>query len=290
MSGAVLHADQRARRAGRAGRSVLGLVLLVVAAVTFVGPILWMVVTSLKSYGEATAIPPTLLPADPTAEAYAAVLSLDGQYPVLRWFLNSLLAATLHTALVLVLASCAAYALARLRFRGRRLIFAVVVGSLFVPSFVFLTPNYLIVDQLGWLDTLWAVVVPGAADAFGVFFLRQFFVAFPEEIEEAAALDGANQWQVFTSIVLPNAKPALVTLALLSFLGNWNDYVWPVYALFSPDHLTLPAGLKLLQGAYLIDYPPIMAGAFIASVPVIILFVVAQRYIIAGVARSGLKG
>lgn len=264
--------------------------LMAVVAVTFLGPLLWMAMTSVKSYGEATSSPPTLWPQEFDLSAYGQLLRLDSAYPVLRWLLNSLLAGTLHMALVLVVASTAAFALARMRFRGRGVIFGVIVSTLFMPAFVFLMPNYLTIDRLGWLDSIWALVVPGAAGAFGVFFLRQFFVGLPAELEEAAALDGANQWHVFTRVILPNTRPALATLAVLAFLGNWNDYIWPVYVLFSPDRLTLPAGLKLLQGAYITDYPSIMAGAFVACVPVIVLFLFTQRYIIEGVARSGLKG
>jgi len=278
---------ERARRGLGAG-AVAALVLVLVA--TFVGPLLWMGLTSVKSYGEATASPPTLWPHEVDLSAYERLLSLDGPYPVLRWFLNSLLAGVLHTALVLVVASTAAFALARMPFRGRGLVFGVIVSTLFLPAFVFLMPNYLMIDRLGWTDSVWALVVPGAAGAFGVFFLRQFMVNLPVELEEAAALDGANQWGVFRRVVLPNTRPALATLAVLAFLGNWNDYIWPVYVLFSPERLTLPAGLRLLQGAYVTDYPSIMAGAVVASVPVIVLFVLTQRFVIEGVARSGLKG
>jgi len=135
-----------------------------------------------------------------------------------------------------------------------------------------------------------ALIVPGAAGAFGVFFLRQFFLAIPRELEESALIDGANTWHILTRVVLPISKPALVTLGVLSFLGNWNDFVWPIFVLFSPERLTLPAGLASLQGAYNIDYPVIMAGATIASVPVLILYIFVQRYVIEGVATSGLKG
>ncbi|HEY0699811.1 MAG TPA: carbohydrate ABC transporter permease, partial [Micromonospora sp.] len=153
-----------------------------------------------------------------------------------------------------------------------------------------IVPAFQIVDTLGWIDTLAVVIVPGAASAFGVFFLRQFFLSLPRELEEAAVLDGANQWEIFVRVVLPLSRPALATLAVLSFLTNWNDFLWPVFVLFSPEMLTLPPGLGLLQGAYVTDYPVIMAGAMLASVPVLILFVLAQRHIIQGVSRSGLKG
>jgi multiple sugar transport system permease protein len=145
-------------------------------------------------------------------------------------------------------------------------------------------------STLGWLDSYWALVVPGAANAFGVFFLRQFFLAIPRELEESALIDGANSWTIFTQIVLPLSKPALVTLAVLSFLGAWNDFVWPVFVLFSPEKMTLAPGLATLQGAYTTDYPVVMAGATMAAVPVLVLYIVVQRYVIEGVANSGLKG
>jgi multiple sugar transport system permease protein len=274
------------RRRGRPGFWVLVGVLTVV----FVAPLLWMAVTSLKTISESQDTPPTLWPHEPTGRAYDVILTTGGQNPVLRWAINSFAAATLHAVLVVVVASMAGYALARMEFRFKRVIFGIIVATLFVPAFVFLMPNYLLMDQLAWLDTLWALVVPGAAGAFGVFFMRQFFLAIPKELEEVAMIDGAGSWTVFTRIILPNAKPALATLTVLSFLANWNDFIWPVYVLFSPERLTLPAGLKLLQGAYTTDYPVIMAGATLASLPVLVLYVFVQRYVIEGVARSGIKG
>jgi multiple sugar transport system permease protein len=184
----------------------------------------------------------------------------------------------------------AAYALARMEFRGKKLLFGMIIATLFVPIFTLIIPNFLIIDRLGWLDSLWALVVPGAASAFGVFFLRQFFLGLPRELEEAALLEGANAWQIFTKVILPLSKPALATLAVISFLTNWNDFIWPVYVLFSPDNFTLPPGLGTLQGAYSVNYPVIMAGAALASIPALILFMVTQRYVIEGVSRSGLKG
>jgi multiple sugar transport system permease protein len=265
-------------------------VLVIVLTLLVIVPLLWMVITSFKTIGESQSDPPTLVPQDPTGRAYGEVLTTGGQNPVLRWALNSLAAAALHALLVVTVASMAGYALARMSFRFKNAIFSVILLTLFVPGFVFLMPNYLLMDQFRWLDTLWALVVPGAAGAFGVFFMRQFFLAIPKELEEVALIDGANAWTIFTRIILPNAKPALATLTVLSFLTNWNDFVWPLFVLFSPERLTLPAGLSLLQGAYTTDYPVIMAGATVAAVPVLILYVFVQRYVIEGVARSGIKG
>jgi multiple sugar transport system permease protein len=265
-------------------------IMVILLAVLVVVPLLWMVITSVKTIGESQADPPTLIPQDPTGRAFGEILTTGGQNPVLRWALNSFAAATFHALLVVVVASMAGYALARMEFRFKNSIFAVILLTLFVPGFVFLMPNYLLMDKLGWLDTLAALIVPGAAGAFGVFFMRQFFLAIPKELEEVALIDGANSWTTFTRIILPNAKPALATLTVLSFLTNWNDFVWPLFVLFSPERLTLPPGLTLLQGAYTTDYPVIMAGATVAAVPVLILYVFVQRYVIEGVARSGIKG
>jgi len=207
-----------------------------------------------------------------------------------RWFLNSVIAAFGTGAVVLMTAAPAAYALARMEFRGKSAVFGLIVATLFVPPIIFLMPNFVIVERLGWLDTLWAVIVPSAAAAFGVFLLRQFFVSLPAELEEAALIDGANRWQIFWGIMVPLARPALATLAVLAFLTNWNDFLWPIYVLFNPQNLTLPPGLAILQGAYTIDYAVIMAGGVIAAVPAIAIFVIAQRHIIQGVSRSGLKG
>jgi multiple sugar transport system permease protein len=264
--------------------------LLIGLSLVFVIPMLWMLTTALKTASEATRVPPTILPDAPTTEAFGTLFSGSSQTPVLRWFVNSLLAATGQAVLVLAVASMAAYALARMDFRGKRLMFTMIIATLFVPIFTLLIPNFLIVDRLGWLDSLWALIVPGAASAFGVFFLRQFFLGLPRELEEAALLEGANPWQIYTRVILPLSKPALATLAVISFLTNWNDFIWPIYVLFSPQNFTLPPGLGILQGAYTINYPVIMAGAALASIPALVLFMVSQRYIIEGVSRSGLKG
>jgi multiple sugar transport system permease protein len=277
------------RRPWTVGRIFFWLTLLALTVI-FVAPLLWMLITSFKTNNDATALPLSWLPNPFTTEAYSTVLTTNSATPVLRWFLNSMIAATANAALIVAVDAMAAYALARMRFRGRKLVFATVVGTLFVPPFLFLVPNYLIVSQLGWLDSLWALIVPSAGGAFGVFFLRQFFTSLPMELEEAALIEGANQWQIFTRIVLPLARPALATLTVLSFLTNWNDFLWPIYVLFSADRLTLPAGLGNLQNAATTNYPIAMAGAVVASVPVLILFVIAQRHVIQSVTHTGVKG
>ena len=271
-------------------RGITWYTILIGLSLIFIAPLVWMLITSFKTVGEATRVPPTLLPQEPTGRAYDTLFAGDSQTPVLRWFVNSLVAASAQAVLILIVASMAAYALARMEFRGKGVLFGMIIATLFVPIFTLIIPNFLIIDRLGWLDSLWALIVPGAASAFGVFFLRQFFLGLPRELEEAAELEGANTWQIFTKVILPLSKPALATLTVISFLTNWNDFIWPIYVLFSPDQFTLPPGLGTLQGAYDINYPIIMAGAVLASVPVLILFLITQRYIIEGVSRSGLKG
>jgi multiple sugar transport system permease protein len=264
-------------------------VLLLALTVVFLAPLLFMLSTSFKGTEEATTLPISWLPRHAEGSSYSTLLR-SVNTPVFRWFGNSLVAGLANSALIVAVDAAAAYALARMQFRGKKVVTALVIGTIFVPGFVFLVPNFLIVGKLGWLDSLAAIIVPSAGGAFGVFFLRQFFLSLPKEFEESAALDGAGPWQTFFRIVLPNSRPALATLGVLSFLTNWNDFLWPVYVLFSPKHLTLPAGLSTLQGAATTNYPLIMAGAVVASVPVLVLFVIAQRQIVESVAQSGVKG
>ncbi|WP_127131829.1 carbohydrate ABC transporter permease [Georgenia sp. SYP-B2076] len=273
----------------RSPRRGLLYALLAILTLIFISPLLYMLSTSFKTTAGAAAPSPQWIPIEPTLHAYESIFTTSGT-PVVRWLVNSILAATLQTVLILVTASMAGYALARIDFRGKRIVFGIIIATLFVPPVILLIPNYLVVGRLGWLDTLLAVILPGAAGAFGVFFLRQFFLGLPLELEEAARIDGATRWRTFRQIILPLSRPALVTLALLSFLTNWNDFLWPVYVLFSPENQTLPAGLSTLQNANAVRYDLLMAGAVIASVPVLLMYFAAQRYIVEGVGRAGLKG
>jgi len=263
-------------------------VVLTLLALAIVVPLVWIVLTSFKTDFDAINTPLNPIPHPFTLNAYQTLAS--GQQPIFLWFLNSLAAGVLQTVLILITASAGAYALARLEFAGKKIVFGVIVATLLVPPVIFLIPNYLTVQSLGWLDSIWAITIPGSAGAFGIFFLRQFFVGLPPEIEEAARMDGAGDFRIFWQIVLPLSRPALATLAVLSFLNNWNDFLWPVYVLLSPEHQTLQPGLAVLQGAYSTHFGIVMAGALIASVPVLILFTIAQRQIVDSVASSGVKG
>lgn len=263
---------------------------LVALTIVFLAPLVYMGATAFKTNQEATAVEPTWIPREPSTAAFDAILSRSEQTPVFRWFLNSMIAAIGQAVLVVATASMAAYALARMEFRGKSVITAIILSTLFVPAIIFLMPTYLILDKLQWLDSLLAVAIPGAAGAIGVFLLRQFFVSLPRELEEAALLDGASRLKIFLRVILPLSKPALATLFLLAFLTNWNDFLLPLFVLFSPEALTLPPGLGLLQGSYTTSYEIIMAGAVVATVPALVLFVLAQRFIIEGVSSTGIKG
>lgn len=281
-------AGRRPGGGGHTARRVVFWVALILLAFVFVAPLIWMLITSFKTPDEATSSY-SWWPNPYDTSSYDQLLH-SSSLPVLRWFVNSLLAGLANALIIVVVDSMAAYALARMEFFAKKPIFATIIATIFLPVFVFLVPNFLIVSKLGWLDSLWAIIVPSAGGAFGVFFLRQFFISLPMELEEAARIDGANTWTIFTKVVLPLSRPALATLAVISFLTNFNDFIWPIYVLFSPDQLTMPAGLSTLQNSASTNYPLIMAGAVIASVPAIILFVIAQRQIIESVSRSGLKG
>ena len=260
-----------------------------VLTLVFISPIVYMLSTAFKTTSDAASPDPQWIPANPTTGAFDTILGNEGT-PVVRWLINSLVAAGLQSLLIVATAALAGYALARMDFAGKKLVFGIIIGTLFIPPVILLIPNYLITSRIGWLDTLAAVIVPGAAGAFGVFFMRQFFLGIPSELEEAAAIDGAGRFRTFLTVVLPLSRPALVTLGMLSFLTNWNDFLWPVYVLFSPESQTLPAGLATLQNANAVRYDLLMAGAVIASVPVLILYAAAQRYVVEGVSRAGLKG
>jgi multiple sugar transport system permease protein len=281
---------QEASLRGRALSMVASYGVLLALTVLFMSPLIWMLSTAFKTNQEATRLVPTWIPEEPSTDGFNAIIRTTEQTPVFRWFFNSLLAAMLQATIVVATSALAAYALARLEFRGKRVLTAMIISTLFIPGIIFLTPTYLILDELQWLDSLLAVIFPGAAGAIGVFLLRQFFISIPKELEEAAVLDNAGPWKIFWRIILPLSKPALATLFLLAFLTNWNDFLLPLAVLFSPESLTLPPGLGLLQGSYTTNYEIIMAGAVVATAPAIALFIVAQRFIIEGVASTGIKG
>lgn len=267
---------------------ILRYVLLIVIALFFLIPLLWMVVTALKPQGEW--LSPNWLPQNPTFENFSSILN-NSSLPVFRWFLNSAILAALATALTVALDAVAAYAYARMEFPGRNILFGLLLSTLVMPGIIFLVPNYLTIASLGGLNTYWGVLMPGLAGVFGVFFLRQFFQSLPREIEEAALIDGAGVWTTFVRVSLPLSLPALSTLGIITFLASWNDFLWPLLIVGNdPLKQTLPVGLARLQGAYTFQYGQLMAGAVFTALPVLILYLLLQRYIIQSVAATGLKG
>ncbi|MDP9353599.1 MAG: carbohydrate ABC transporter permease [Chloroflexota bacterium] len=273
------------------GSGALGRILLygvlILFSLFFLLPLLWMLVTALKPQAEW--LSPSWVPTNPTTSNFQQILN-NPSAPVLRWFANSMLIATAFTLLTLALDAAAAYAYARMEFPGRSALFGLLLATLVMPGIIFLVPNYLTVARLGGLNNYWGVIAPGLAGVFGVFFLRQFFQGIPKELEEAALIDGAGVWTTFYKVVLPLAKPAMATLGIITFLASWNDFLWPLLVMQQPDKLTLPVGLATFQGAYVFEYGPLMAGAVIAAVPVLILYLILQKYIVASVAMTGIKG
>jgi multiple sugar transport system permease protein len=260
--------------------------ILVASALAMVAPFGWQLVTSLKSLSNATKVPPSLLP-EGRWDNYGKVFDV---LPFGHQFLNTVLMAGLRTIGQVLFCSMAAYAFARLRFPGRNVLFGILLSVLMVPPQLFIIPQYQIISSLGWLNSLQALVVPGLFSAFGVFLLRQFFLGLPKELEEAAAIDGAGPVRIYWSIVLPLARPGLVALSLLVLLWSWNDLFWPLVVNTDPGKMTLSAGLASLQGQFQTDYPVLMAGSLLASLPIIAVFTVLQRQFIQGIATSGIKG
>ncbi|WP_020390799.1 carbohydrate ABC transporter permease [Kribbella catacumbae] len=260
--------------------------ILIASALAMVAPFCWQLITSLKSLSSATSVPPSLLP-EGRWDNYSRVFDV---IPFGQQFLNTVLMAGLRTIGQVLFCSMAAYAFARLRFPGRNLLFGILLSVLMVPPQLFIIPQYQIMSSLGWLNSLQALVVPGLFSAFGVFLLRQFFLGLPKELEEAAAIDGAGPVRIYWSIVLPLARPGLVALSLLVLLWSWNDLFWPLVVNTDPGKMTLSAGLASLQGQFQTDYPVLMAGSLLASLPIIAIFTLLQRQFIQGIATSGIKG
>ena len=263
-------------------------------AVLWLLPVVWVVVTSLKHTADIVRVPPEWIPWPATLEHYVEVLfSSSRTARIGRAFVNSIIVSLGTVALVVGTSALAAYPLARMRFPGRNLVFVVIVGSLMIPNAVVLVPQYVLVQQLGWLSTYQGLIVPEAAMtfAFGVFLLRQFFLTMPRELEDAARIDGANAWQVFARIVMPLSQPVLAALAIFAFRSAWNDFLWPLIAVNKAEMFPLPVALALLRGAYSSEsYGPIMAGAALSALPLLLVFLVANRRIVEGVRLSGLKG
>jgi multiple sugar transport system permease protein len=261
--------------------------VLVAAALVLAGPFLWELLTSFKSLTESAKVPPTFLPEAWHPSNYTAVFH---GIPFGSLLVNSVINALARTAGQLLFCSMAAYAFARMDFPGKRVLFGLFLSVLLVPTQLLVIPQYQIMQNLGLLNSLPALFLPGMFSAFGTFLLRQFFMALPAELEEAARLDGANRFRVFWSVMLPLARPGLVALGILTTIWSWNDLLWPLIVNTDPDKMTLSSGLASLQGQFLTNYPVLMAGSLMATVPVIIVFIILQRRVVEGIALTGSKG
>jgi multiple sugar transport system permease protein len=267
-------------------RPIVRWTLLAVGALIVLVPFVWMIGGSFRSEADLFDNPARLLPLSPTLHGYQSVWN---DLPFARMFLNSVVFAGVTTTLCVLFLSMCAYALARIPFRGAKLCFWLVIVTLMVPFQVTLIPVFIQLFDLGWLNTYQGLIIPRATSAFGIFLLRQFFVSIPRELDEAARIDGANHWQTYWRIILPSARPALATVAVLHFTNLWNDLLWPLTMTNTTDMLTLPAGLTLFAGQHVTDHAVLLAGATISLLPLAAAFALAQRYFVAGVATTGLK-
>lgn len=274
-------------KATRSAQKLVIHVVLIIGAMIMVGPFLWMLLTSVKTFGESTLVPPVILPAKFQWHNYKDVTAV---LPFVHFYWNTVISSVAKTLGQLLFCSLAAYAFARIDFPGRNVIFVIVLSVLMVPSQIHILPQYIIMKNLGWLNSLQALIVTGLFSAFGTFLLRQFFMTLPKELEEAAKLDGCNHFQIYYRIMLPMIVPGLIALSIITMLWAWNDLLWPLIVNNSPDKMPLSVGLASLQGENLTNYPVIMAGAVFAIWPMIVLFLVLQRYFVEGITLTGTKG
>jgi multiple sugar transport system permease protein len=259
---------------------------LIAIAWCWLFPIAWAVSGSLKREGEVTE--PRLLPAHPRWSNYTEVFSL---MPFGRMFFNTVLYAGCVTAGQVFFCSLAGYAFARLRFRGRDTLFVLYLGTLMVPLTVTVIPQFILMRTFGWVDTPWAMIVPGLfGSAFGTYLMRQFFRTLPTDLEEAAILDGCSPWQIYWRILLPHARPAVMVLAVLTWVNVWNDFLWPLLMLQRNSLATLTLGLVRLRGEYVARWPIIMAASMLIMLPLVLIYAIAQRSFVRGIAVTGLGG
>ena len=270
----------------RFGQTTLYYVVMAVLAVAFLLPLIWMLSSSLKPEAEVLSIPPTFIPTSPEWTNYAQVFD---RIPI--FLFNSVKLAALNVVGILIVASLAGYAFGRLEFAGRDAAFMVLLATSIIPGIAYLIPQYIVFRQMGWVDTHYPLWVPRVlTPVFGTFLMRQSFMTIPKELEDAAKIDGASTFTTFWRIMLPQTKPALAAIGVFTFLESWNDLFGPLIFLNSEDLQTLPVALAQFQSEYFTQVSQMMAGATVAVVPVIIVFLFAQRYFIQGITMTGLKG
>ncbi|HEX5683527.1 MAG TPA: carbohydrate ABC transporter permease [Ideonella sp.] len=271
---------------GRTVQTVAVNGVLALAALLTVAPLLWMVAASLMRSGEASSFPPPLLPSEPTLDHYRALITQGG---IVRQFANSLGLAIAATLLSTTFNTLAGYAFAKLHFTGRDKLFSLLLGALVIPAQVAMLPLFLMLKSMGLVNSYAGVLVPSLAGIFGIFLVRQYARGIPDELIEAARMDGAGEFRIFFSVVLPLLTPVLATLAVFAFLGSWNDFMWPLIVLTDGELHTLPVALASLSREHVQDSELMMAGAVITVLPVLALFLVLQRYYLQGLTMGGVK-
>lgn len=286
---ASLTASARARQMPRIVSDGLTYLALTVLALIMLIPFAWMLSTSLKPAEYILRATPQFIPNPATTSSYTDLAKL---IPVDRMLFNSAFVAIAGTAGQVLVSAMAAYAFARMQWRGREIVFVLYLLTMMVPRQVTLIPQFILIRQLGWVNSYQGLILPGLFSAFGVFLLRQSFLGMPRELEEAAFIDGANHLTVFWRIVLPSSRPALATLSVLSFMEYWNSYLWPLFVARQDMFMTLPVGLAKLQGGprALTQWNMVMAGAVITVLPIVIMYLLAQKWFIRSVTLSGIKG
>lgn len=275
---------ERNSRRRKLSQAVLVIVLLL-GGLMMIFPFVWMVSSSFKRPQDIYSL--SLVPPVFTLDSYRTVLN-DTSY--VRWFANSLFIATITTISIAFFDSLAGYTLAKFKFPGSTLIFLLILSTLMVPTEMLVIPWYMLSIELHWTDSYWGVMFPGVISAFGVFLMRQFFMGVPNELLDAARIDGFNEFRIFWKIALPLVKPAVAALCIFTFLGNWNAYIWPLIVIRSEEMRTLPVGVAFFSSENGARFDLIMAAASLATLPVIIIFLIFQKQIIKGIALAGLKG
>jgi len=273
-------------RIGKISKSFLEHLFIYILAFFTIAPFIWMFLTSVKDMGDIYVYPPQWLPSVFHFDNYTKVFEAA---PFARYYLNSFFVAAVVTLGQLVTCSMAAYAFARLNFKGRNTLFLLFLGTMMIPYNVTMIPSFMVLYWLGWVDTYQALIVPGLASAFGTFLLRQFFITIPKELEEAAYLDGASRFTVLKKIIIPLSKPALATLSVFTFMGVFNDFIWALIVLNSEDLRTVQLGLAIFRDRYLTQWDLLMAGSVTSVMPILLVFFFAQKYFIKGITLSGIK-
>jgi multiple sugar transport system permease protein len=277
----------RRRRRGLTPGALALHALLIAGSVVMLLPFAWMLSTSLKLPPDIFTYPPVWIPSPIAWQNYAKTVTV---MPFGRFYLNSLIVTTGVTLLQLLTSSLAAFAFARMRFPGRNLLFLLYLATLMIPFQVTMIPNFIVVRALGWYDTYQALILPPAFSAFSTFLLRQYFLGIPRDLDEAARIDGATSLRIWWQVILPLAGPAIAALATFVSLNSWNDFLWPLIITNSPAMRTLPVGLSTFQGQYKTDWNLLMAGSVIAMLPVLLVYIIGQRWFIRGITLSGLGG